>query len=287
MRATEDEGSGWSLTNGIIAVEMQHQVRGLEMPKVAVVSHNCVGEGRQHRADQGGQAMRIAMLEDDIDVGAAIKQWLEAAGHTVHHYTQGKAIVRELGRESFDLYLLDWYVPDLSGTEVLQRLRQKQQIEAPVLFVTSRDAEADIVAALTAGADDYMVKPIRRLELLARVDALIRRSRVRATELTNIDMPPYLMDLSNRTAAVNGVVIEMTDKEFELSVILFQNIGQLLSRGHITESVWGRSSEVQSRTVDTHMSRIRKKLDLGPLNGLRLTPIYNFGYRLEKVSPAA
>lgn len=233
--------------------------------------------------------MRIAMLEDDVDVGAALKQWLEAAGHTVHHYTQGKALVREVGRESFDLYLLDWHVPDLSGAEVLHWLREKRQIEAPVLFATIRDSEGDIVAALVAGADDYMVKPIRRLELLARVEALLRRSRARAraAEPTNIDMPPYLFNLENRTVAVNGVVIEMTDKEFELSVFLFQNIGQLLSRGHITESVWGRSADVQSRTVDTHVSRIRKKLDLDPINGIRLMPIYNFGYRLEKVSPAA
>ncbi len=231
--------------------------------------------------------MRIAMLEDDVDVGSALKQWLEAAGHTVHHFTQGKAIVREAGRESFDLYLLDWHVPDLSGTEVLQWLRQKQQIETPVLFATSRESEADIVAALSAGADDYMVKPIRRLELLARVDALLRRSRPRGAEIANIELAPYLIDLANRVVRVDGKPIEMTDKEYELTVFLFQNIGRLLSRGHITESVWGRAAEVQSRTVDTHISRIRKKLDLGSAHGVRLTPIYNFGYRLEKVSVAA
>lgn len=228
--------------------------------------------------------MRLAMLEDDVDVGTALKAWLEAAGHTVHHFTSGKAIVREAGRESFDMYLLDWHVPDLSGTEVLHWLREKQQIDAPVLFATSRDSEADIVAALSAGADDYMVKPIRRLELLARVEALLRRARLRTTEPDNIDLAPYAVDLANRVVKLDGEAIEMTDKEYELTVFLFRNLGQLLSRGHITESVWGRSAEVQSRTVDTHISRIRKKLDLGPARGVRLTPIYNFGYRLEKVA---
>ena len=228
--------------------------------------------------------MRIAMLEDDVDVGIAIKQWLEAGGHTVHHFTSGKAIVREANRESFDVYLLDWHVPDLSGPEVLQWLREKQNIDSPVLFATSRDSESDIVSALQAGADDYMVKPIRRQELLARVDALHRRAKHRASEPTNIDMAPYHVDMANRVIKVNGEPVEMTDKEFELTVFLFRNIGQLLSRGHITESVWGRSAEVQSRTVDTHISRVRKKLDLSPAHGLRLTPIYNFGYRLEKVS---
>ena len=107
--------------------------------------------------------MRIAILEDDLDVGAAMQQWLEAGGHTVHNFASGKAIVREAARESFDLFLLDWHVPDLSGAEVLKWLREKQQSTVPVLFATSRDSEQDIVAALTAGADDYMIKPVRRL----------------------------------------------------------------------------------------------------------------------------
>jgi DNA-binding response OmpR family regulator len=231
--------------------------------------------------------MRIAMLEDDIDVGTALKQWLESGGHHVHHYTSGKAIVREANRESFDLYLLDWHVPDMSGPEVLVWLREKLNIDSPVLFATSRDSEADIVAALQAGADDYMVKPIRKLELLARVDALLRRAKIRVNEPTNIELPPYHVDVANRVVKLDGVDIEMTDKEYELTLFLFANIGHLLSRGHITESVWGRAAEVQSRTIDTHISRVRKKLDFGPARGLRLTPIYNFGYRLEKVSVVA
>ncbi|MBL8512003.1 MAG: response regulator transcription factor [Betaproteobacteria bacterium] len=228
--------------------------------------------------------MRIAMLEDDVDVGAAMQQWLMGAGHTVHHFTSGKAIVREAGRESFDLFILDWQVPDLSGAEVLAWLREKLQSTTPVLFVTGRDSEEDIVSILSAGADDYMVKPVRRMEMLARVEALLRRSRPKVGDTESIDIAPYHIDLANRVVKFNDEAVEMTDKEFELTVFFFRNMGKLLSRGHISESVWGRSSDVQSRTVDTHISRIRKKLDLGPAHGIRLTPIYNFGYRMERVA---
>ena len=228
--------------------------------------------------------MRIALLEDDVAVGTAMQHWLEAAGHDVHNYTSGRTIVREASRESFDLFMLDWHVPDLSGEEVLRWLREKQLSTVPVLFATSRDSEADIVAALQAGADDYMVKPVRRLELLARVDSLLRRARPKQSETEPISIGPYVINLVDRVVTLKEQRIEMTDKEYDLTVFLFRNIGRLTSRGHITESVWGRSSDVQSRTVDTHVSRVRKKLELGPANGVRLTPVYNFGYRLEKVS---
>ena len=228
--------------------------------------------------------MRIALLEDDVAVGTAMQHWLEAAGHDVHNYTSGRTIVREASRESFDLFMLDWHVPDLSGEEVLRWLREKQLSTVPVLFATSRDSEADIVAALQAGADDYMVKPVRRLELLARVDSLLRRARPKQSETEPISIGPYVINLVDRVVTLKEQRIEMTDKEYDLTVFLFRNIGKLTSRGHITESVWGRSSDVQSRTVDTHVSRVRKKLELGPANGVRLTPVYNFGYRLEKVS---
>ena len=210
--------------------------------------------------------------------------WLEAAGHTIHNFTSGKAIVREAARESFDLFLLDWHVPDLSGEEVVRWLREKQQSTVPVLFATSRDAEADIVNALQAGADDYMVKPVRRLELLARVDALLRRSRPKQPDAEPILIGPYAINLGERVVTLNGKTIDLTDKEYELTVFLFRNIGRLISRGHLSESVWGQVADIQSRTVDTHVSRVRKKLDIGPQRGVRLTPVYNFGYRFEKIS---
>lgn len=213
-----------------------------------------------------------------------MQHWLEAAGNAVHHYTSGKAIVREAARESFDVFVLDWHVPDLSGEEVLRWLRETQQSTVPVLFATSRDSEEDIVAALQAGADDYMVKPVRRLELLARVESLVRRTRPKQPDAEPILIGPYAINLVDRVVSLDGKPVEMTDKEYDLTVFLFRNIGRLISRGHLSESVWGRSSDVQSRTVDTHVSRMRKKLELGPARGVRLTPVYNFGYRLEKVS---
>ena len=228
--------------------------------------------------------MRIALLEDDVVVGTMMQHWLEAAGNAVHHYTSGKAIVREAARESFDVFVLDWHVPDLSGEEVLRWLRETQQSTVPVLFATSRDSEEDIVAALQAGADDYMVKPVRRLELLARVESLVRRTRPKQPDAEPILIGPYAINLVDRVVSLDGKPVEMTDKEYDLTVFLFRNIGRLISRGHLSESVWGRSSDVQSRTVDTHVSRMRKKLELGPARGVRLTPVYNFGYRLEKVS---
>ena len=224
------------------------------------------------------------MLEDDLDIAAAMQMWLESGGHTVHHFASGKVIVREATRESFDLFILDWNVPDMSGDEVLKWLRDKQRSTVPVMFTTGRDSEQDIVNVLSAGADDYMVKPVRRRELLARVDALIRRMRPRQPESDSIEMPPYRIDLVNRVVGLDNQPIELTDKEYDLTLFLFRNVGRLLSRGHISESVWGRSADIQSRTVDTHVSRVRKKLDFGPERGLRLTPIYNFGYRLEKVT---
>lgn len=228
--------------------------------------------------------MRIALLEDDRDLADVLKRWLEEAGHQCHLFHDGKSLQRVAVRESFDLFMLDWQVPELSGPEVLAWLRETQQVKVPVMFTTARDAEEDIVAALKAGADDYMVKPVRRFELLARVAALLRRSMIEAPA-DAITAGPLSLDVAKRIATLNGETVTLTDKEFDVAVFLLRNLGSLLSRGHISESVWGRSADVPTRTVDTHMSRLRKKLQLSPEVGFRLTSVYNFGYRLDRVSP--
>ena len=229
--------------------------------------------------------MRIAILEDDPDQLALLKRWISDDGHDVHAYQSGREAMKHAGRESFDLFMLDWQVPDVSGAEVLTWLRANVSRVVPVLFVTVRDSEQDIVYALEHGADDYMIKPVRRQELLARVHALLRRAYP-SEEKKLLTFPPFEIDVQRGEVRKDGVRIELTPKEFELTVALFRNIGRLLSRGHLQETVWGRSGDLATRTVDTHVSQVRKKLDLRPESGYRVVPIYNYGYRLEKLEAA-
>lgn len=225
--------------------------------------------------------VRIALLEDDPEQGGIVSRWLEAASHDVHLFVRGQDLLRRATRESFDLFLFDWLLPDLNGDEVLRRLRQERDLKVPVIFVTSRDAEEDVVTALNAGADDYMVKPVRRLELLSRVAAVLRRSGARQAASQVLEVQAYRFDPDTRQALVADVPVSLTDKEFELALFLFRHLGQLVSRGHLLDSIWGKNADIATRTLDTHISRIRTKLALRPENGLRLSSIYNYGYRLE------
>ena len=229
-------------------------------------------------------ALRIAILEDDPDQLALLKRWVAADGHDVHGWLSGREAMRQAGRESFDLFMLDWQVPDISGTEVLGWLRSNVSKTVPILFVTVRDSEQDIVFALEHGADDYMVKPVRRQELLARLHALLRRAYP-VEEKKQLSFPPFDIDIARGEIRKEGTKIELTPKEFELAVTLFRNMGRLLSRGHLQETVWGRSGDLATRTVDTHVSQVRKKLDLRPESGYRVVPVYNYGYRLESTRP--
>ena len=226
--------------------------------------------------------MRLALLEDDPTMRESIFTWLTEAGHDLHVHVNARDFMRIASRESFDLYLLDSRLPDISGQEVLQWLRAERGDPTPVVFVTARSAEEDVVAALRGGADDYIVKPVRRAELVARIEAVLRRVRPEPASAV-IEVGCYRFDLATKTAYMDGEAVAMTEKEFELAAFMFRNIGRLLSRGHLLESVWGRNPAVATRTIDTHISRVRGKLELRPERGFRLAPTYNYGYRLEYV----
>lgn len=223
------------------------------------------------------------MLEDDLDQAQKAKLWLQHAGHQISHFAKGKEFTRAIVTESYDLLILDWIVPDMSGYDVLVWVRKHIDWPIPVLFATQRDAEEDVVRALEAGADDFMTKPIKHLEMLARINALGRRSTAGQDSDTTVDLPPFTVDPATRSIARDGEAIELTQKEFDLAIFLFRNMGRVLSRGHILETVWGRNPNVNTRTVDTHVSRLRNKLGFSKENGWQLSAIYQHGYRLERL----
>jgi len=229
--------------------------------------------------------LRIALLEDDPDQTELISLWLEDAEHTVVAFDHGSDFLRAARRDSFDLYLLDWMLPDVSGIDVLVKLRDEVRDSTPVMVATVKQEERDIVHALESGADDYLVKPVRRRELVARVEAICRRSAHTFGDSESYDADPYTMDLRHKTASLNGEAIPLTHREFELALFFFRHAGQAVSRAHILEAIWDIDSEgVSTRTVDTHISRIRKKMQLNEDNGWKLSAIYQHGYRLEQVS---
>jgi DNA-binding response OmpR family regulator len=231
--------------------------------------------------------MRIALLEDDTDQAALLVHWLTAAGHHCTHFTESKPFIRSLSRDSFDLLILDWMVPEMSGLEVLKWVRSNLEWPVLVLFVTQKDDEKHIVAALEAGADDYMTKPVKQLEMAARINALGRRAGMLDDEQAVMEFEPYRIDVSSHTVTVGGEPIKLTQKEYELVVFLFKNVGRIVSRSHLLESVWGTNPDINTRTIDTHMSRIRSKLDMTAEKGWRLISIYQHGYRLEKLAQDA
>ncbi len=227
--------------------------------------------------------MRIALVEDDAAQADLLASWLKDAGHDCHAFADAAGFLRTVARESFDLTILDWGLPDLDGDEVVSRLRRTLDWPMPVLFVTSRDAEQDIVRALELGADDYLAKPPRRAETLARVSALLRRAAPEVREDGKFTFAPYEFDSPTHSVAINGEAITLTHREYELALFMFRNAGRLLSRGHLMETVWGTKPDLNTRTIDTHMSRVRAKLKLMPANGWRLNSIYQHGYRLERL----
>ena len=227
------------------------------------------------------------MLEDDNHQAEVMQVWLQAVGHECHTFHNGETFREAVRQEPFDLLILDWLLPDTDGLEVLHWVRDQFDWRIPVIFVTRMDKEHDVVTALEQGADDYMTKPVKPLEMLARITALLRRAQPQAERGSELSIGPYRLNVNSRTVTHAGERVELTHKEFDLALYLFRHAGQLLSRAQILEAVWGTTAELNTRTVDTHISRIRNKLGLLPENGWKLSAVYQHGYRLERLDQRA
>lgn len=225
--------------------------------------------------------MRIGILEDQLSQALLIKAWLEEAGHNCDHYSDGQAMINALTTGTpYDLLILDWILPGLSGEDVLRWIRQHLGWGLPVVFMTALDSEEHVVTALQGGADDYMVKPIRQYEMLARLTALARRLGI-------VERPPesaYRLDPDNFTIQFNSSSVKLTQREFELFAFLLARAGSLVSRKELMEGIWGVSPDLATRTIDQHAYRIRKVLQLDGSHGLSLDTVYGYGYRLKETN---
>ncbi|MFJ2987715.1 response regulator transcription factor [Collimonas sp. NPDC087041] len=227
--------------------------------------------------------MKIAVLDDHLGQTDSVCRTLVSGGHVCHPFQNGSDILIQLHRESYDMLVLAWQSQDISGPRLVHWVRDRLPKNLPILFISSRFDEDKIVESLMMGIDDYMIKPIRRSELIARVQVLLRRAYPAKNSNEQIAFGDYVFETNAHHLTHAGKEIETTQKEFDLALLFFRNLGRPLSRACILEAVWPRNFKISSRSMDTHVAKVRSKLQLRPENGYQITPIYNFGYRLEQL----
>lgn len=223
----------------------------------------------------------ILLIDDDTELSGMLEDYLSRHGFVVRTEHRGEAGLERALSEPFALVLLDVMLPGMDGFEVLRRLRARSQVS--VLLLTARGEDVDRIVGLEIGADDYLPKPFNPRELLARVRAILRRSASHAPAESGaayLEAGGIAMDTGARTASCKGVTLELTDVEFELLRALVSAPGQVLTREALTETVLDRKFHPFDRSLDMHVSRLRRKLEDASGEGERIKTIRAIGYQL-------
>ena len=225
--------------------------------------------------------MRIAIVDDQTEITNHLANILGNADFQCEQFNDPKKFIKSLHTESYDLVVLDWQMPQMDGPDVVRWVREGLNLKMPIIFVTNLDSEAHIIEGLNVGADDYISKPIKRGEFVSRINAALRRYGVDKAQKNVHTFGPYEFNESLSQLKINDLIIDLTPKEMQLSLLLFKNLDKALSRNPIQDAIWGNAEHVSSRSMDVHLSRLRAKLHLNtPGCAFHLIPIYNFGYRL-------
>jgi DNA-binding response OmpR family regulator len=221
---------------------------------------------------------RVLVVEDDPDIADLIRHYLEKSGYDVQTLASGAAVFPKVKADRPDLVVLDLMLPGLDGLMVCQALRSDAQTAAiPIIMVTARGEEADRIAGLELGADDYVTKPFSPKELAARVTALLRRTQRAAPAGAVVRYRSIAIDADRHTVSVDGEEVRLTAKEFLLLQYLLQHRGRVLSRDLLLTDVWGYQYTGGTRTVDVHIRRLREKL---PVLAEAIETVKQFGYKL-------
>jgi len=223
---------------------------------------------------------RILIVEDESSLSEPLAYLLEREGYETSIAADGLQAVADFDRTGADLVLLDLMLPGMSGTEVCREIRTRSSV--PIIMLTAKDSEVDIVVGLELGADDYVTKPYSTRELLARIRAVLRR-RV-DTDLDDnqvLESGTVRMDVERHTVSVDGKDVAMPLKEFELLELLLRNSGRVLTRGQLIDRVWGADYFGDTKTLDVHIKRIRSKIEKVPGEPTMLVTVRGLGYRFE------
>ncbi|QTX03979.1 response regulator transcription factor [Agromyces archimandritae] len=223
---------------------------------------------------------RILLVEDETAISEPLAFLLEREGYEVGIAGDGPAAVAAFERGGADLVLLDLMLPGMPGTEVCRQIRTHSQV--PIIMLTAKDSEIDIVVGLELGADDYVTKPYSTRELLARIRAVLRR-RTEAADAGDavLEAGRVRMDVDRHAVEVDGMTVPMPLKEFELLELLMRNAGRVMTRGQLIDRVWGADYFGDTKTLDVHIKRIRAKIEQVPSEPVQLVTVRGLGYRFE------
>lgn len=225
---------------------------------------------------------RIHIVEDNADLAFGLRRTLEFEGYEVEVSEDGAQGLARITAAAPDLVLLDVMLPAMSGFEVLTRLRRSGN-QVPVLILTARGEEADVVVGFQCGADDYVTKPFSTLELVARVRALLRRAGREAQMPLADRFGAIEIDSGARVVRRNGTQVALTPKEFDTLVLLLRRAGNVVTRAELLQDVWGyEDTDVLTRTVDIHIAELRRKLEDDPAKPRHILTVRKVGYRLER-----
>ena len=225
--------------------------------------------------------MRVALLEDDGDLATLVRGWLEQSHHQVEHFESGAALLNAVSGKRYDLLVLDWMLPGLSGLEVLTRLRASGSL-TPVLFLTQFDSVDNVATALKAGANDYLAKPVSKNLFLTRVENLVG-PLAGPDANRDVTVGRYRTDTAANAVSVDGKAVKLAAAEFKLAFLLFAHHGRLVTRSDLRHVAWQTEREATETThgMDFELSMVKLKLGLDGTKGLTLVRVHNLGYRLE------
>jgi DNA-binding response OmpR family regulator len=226
--------------------------------------------------------MKIAILDLDIAQAKSMCEILMRGYYQCHAFTSLPEFLKQFSNDAYHLLVVSLHNAE-EERRIVKEVRTKIAAPLPILSITGTHDEDKIVGTLAAGANDYLLRPLRRGELATRVSVLLRHAYPTQIGGEKYTFGSYSFESRLDRVTISGKRVEMTKKEFELALLFFRSLGQPISRSTIIDSIWKGISPELSRTVDTHISRVRAKLKLTPEHGYRLSPVYGFGYRLDEL----